>query len=467
MPADHLDTLVSLCKRRGFVYPSGEIYGGTRSAWDYGPLGVELKDNIRRQWWRAMVRTRDDVVGLDSSVILPRAVWEASGHVDAFVDPLTECQSCHRRFRADHLEEAFAERHGRAPAADLSDLACPTCGTVGAFTEPRMFNGLLSTRIGPVEDTDESRGPGHGTHFLRPETAQGIFVNFAQVMASARRRPPFGIAQTGKAFRNEITPGNFIFRTREFEQMELEFFVEPGTDEEWHDYWLKTRWDWYIDLGIDPERLRFAEHPKEKLSHYSKRTVDIEYRFGFGGKEFDELEGIANRTDYDLTTHAKHSGVDLSYYDQDKGERWTPYVIEPSAGLGRSMAAFLLDAYSEDEAPNARGKLERRTVLRLDRRLAPVKAAVLPLSRNAELSPRARDLAAQLRTCWNVDFDDAGAIGRRYRRQDEIGTPYCVTVDFETLEDHCVTVRERDTMVQERIALDQVERYLAERLVGC
>ena len=249
--------------------------------------------------------------------------------------------------------------------------------------------------------------------------------------------------------------------------MELEFFVEPGTDEEWHDYWLKTRWDWYIDLGIDPERLRFAEHPKEKLSHYSKRTVDIEYRFGFGGKEFDELEGIANRTDYDLTTHAKHSGVDLSYYDQDKGERWTPYVIEPSAGLGRSMAAFLLDAYSEDEAPNARGKLERRTVLRLDRRLAPVKAAVLPLSRNAELSPRARDLAAQLRTCWNVDFDDAGAIGRRYRRQDEIGTPYCVTVDFETLEDHCVTVRERDTMVQERIALDQVERYLAERLVGC
>jgi glycyl-tRNA synthetase len=467
VPADHLDTLVSLCKRRGFVYPSGEIYGGTRSAWDYGPLGVELKENIRRQWWRAMVRTRDDVVGLDSSVILPRAVWEASGHVDAFVDPLTECQSCHRRFRADHLEEAYTARHGRAPATDLSDLACPTCGTVGAFTEPRMFNGLLSTRIGPVEDSGEANGSGHGTHFLRPETAQGIFVNFAQVMASARRRPPFGIAQTGKAFRNEITPGNFIFRTREFEQMELEFFVEPGTDEEWHDYWLKTRWDWYVDLGIDPEHLRFAEHPKEKLSHYSKRTVDIEYRFGFGGKEYDELEGIANRTDYDLTTHAKHSGADLSYYDQDKGERWTPFVIEPSAGLGRSMAAFLLDAYSVDEAPNAKGKLERRTVLRLDRRLAPVKAAVLPLSRNAELSPRARDLAATLRRSWNVDFDDAGAIGRRYRRQDEIGTPYCVTVDFETLEDTCVTVRERDSMAQERIAFDQVERYLAERLVGC
>ncbi|GAA2758504.1 glycine--tRNA ligase [Actinopolymorpha rutila] len=459
MPADRLDTLVSLCKRRGFVFPCGEIYGGTRSAWDYGPLGVELKENLKRQWWRAMVRTRGDVVGLDSSVILPRAVWEASGHVEAFVDPLTECQSCHRRFRADHLEEAFAAKHDRPPA-DITELGCPACGTKGALTEPRMFNGLLRTHLGPVESAE-------GMHFLRPETAQGIFVNFAQVMASARRRPPFGIAQIGKSFRNEITPGNFIFRTREFEQMEMEFFVQPGTDEEWHDYWLANRWEWYTDLGISPDNLRFYEHPKEKLSHYSKRTVDIEYRFGFGGKEFDELEGVANRTDFDLTTHAQASGADLSYFDQDKGERWTPYVIEPAAGVGRSMVAFLLDAYTEDEAPNSKGKLERRTVLRLDRRLAPVKAAVLPLSRNADLSPQARALADQLRQSWNVEFDDAGAIGRRYRRQDEIGTPYCVTVDFETLEDHRVTVRERDSMTQERVSLDGVEAYLAARLVGC
>ncbi|MFD2081432.1 glycyl-tRNA synthetase [Actinopolymorpha cephalotaxi] len=459
MPADRLDTLVSLCKRRGFVFPCGEIYGGTRSAWDYGPLGVELKDNLKRQWWRAMVRTRGDVVGLDSSVILPRAVWEASGHVEAFVDPLTECQSCHRRFRADHLEEAFAAKHDRPPA-DITELGCPACGTKGALTEPRLFNGLLRTHLGPVESAE-------GMHFLRPETAQGIFVNFAQVMASARRRPPFGIAQIGKSFRNEITPGNFIFRTREFEQMEMEFFVQPGTDEEWHDYWLAKRWEWYTDLGISADNLRFYEHPKEKLSHYSKRTVDIEYRFGFGGKEFDELEGVANRTDFDLSTHARASGADLSYFDQDKGERWTPYVIEPAAGVGRSMAAFLLDAYTEDEAPNSKGKLERRTVLRLDRRLAPVKAAVLPLSRNSDLSPQARALADQLRQSWNVEFDDAGAIGRRYRRQDEIGTPYCVTVDFETLEDHRVTVRERDSMTQERVSLDGVEAYLAARLVGC
>jgi glycyl-tRNA synthetase len=472
VPADRIDTLVSLCKRRGFVYPSGEIYGGTRSAWDYGPLGVELKDNIRTQWWRSMVRTRDDVVGLDSSVILPRAVWEASGHVEAFVDPLTECQSCHRRFRADHLEEAHAARHGTPPAGDLGDVACPICGTTGAFTEPRMFNGLLRTHLGAVDPGDDRSqggvaGTGTGLHFLRPETAQGIFVNFATVMASSRRKPPFGIAQTGKSFRNEITPSNFIFRTREFEQLEMEYFVEPGTDEEWHDYWLKTRWDWYVGLGVDPDNLRFYEHPKEKLSHYSKRTVDIEYRFRFGSEEFAELEGIANRTDFDLTTHAEHSGADLSYYDQDKGERWTPYVIEPSAGLTRSFLAFLLDAFTEDEAPNAKGRLEKRTVLRLDHRLAPVKAAVLPLSRNADLSPQARELAAQLRTCWNVDFDDAGAIGRRYRRQDEIGTPYCVTVDFETLEDLCVTVRERDSMRQERVSLDRVEGYLAERLAGC
>ncbi|HEU4490540.1 MAG TPA: glycine--tRNA ligase [Jiangellales bacterium] len=461
MAADKIiDSLVSLAKRRGFVYPTGEIYGGTRSAWDYGPLGVELKENIRRQWWRAMVQTRDDIVGIDSAVVLPTQVWVASGHVDAFVDPLTECQSCHRRFRADQLIEAYEEKHGRSPERGLGDVNCPNCGTKGAFTEPRMFNGLLRTHLGPVE-TEE------GLHYLRPETAQGIFVNFLNVMSSSRLKPPFGIAQTGKSFRNEITPGNFIFRTREFEQMEMEYFVEPGTDEEWHDYWLQNRWDWYVDLGLSPENLRLYEHPQEKLSHYSKRTVDIEYRFRFGGSEFAELEGVANRTDFDLTTHAKHSGADLTYFDQDKGERWTPYVIEPAAGLTRSVLAFMIDAYDVDEAPNTKGGVDKRTVMRFDRRLAPVKVAVLPLSRNPELSPKARDLAATLRARWNVDFDDAGAIGRRYRRQDEIGTPFCVTVDFDTLEDQAVTVRDRDSMAQDRVGLDRVETFLVERLPGC
>jgi glycyl-tRNA synthetase len=459
--ADHsIDSIVSLAKRRGFVYPTGEIYGGTRSAWDYGPLGVELKENIRRQWWRSTVQMREDVVGIDSAVILPREVWVASGHVDAFVDPLTECHNCHHRFRADQLEEAYEAKHGHLPKNGLEDINCPDCGVKGKFTEPRMFNGLLKTYLGPVE-SDE------GLHYLRPETAQGIFTNFLSVMNSSRRKPPFGIAQVGKGFRNEITPGNFIFRTREFEMMELEYFVEPGTDEEWHEYWLKERFDWYVGLGIKPENLRYYEHPKEKLSHYSKRTVDLEYRFGFGGTEFSELEGIANRTDFDLTTHSKHAGVDLTYFDQDKGERWTPYVIEPAAGLTRSVLAFLLDAYDMDVAPNTKGGVDKRSVLRFDVRLAPVKVAVLPLSRHADLSPKARDLAAQLRSRWNVEFDDAGAIGRRYRRQDEIGTPYCVTVDFDTLDDDAVTVRERDSMRQDRIGLDRVESYLGEQLPAC
>jgi glycyl-tRNA synthetase len=454
------DAVVNLSKRRGFVFPSSEIYGGTRSAWDYGPLGVELKENVRRQWWRTMVTGRDDIVGLDPAVILAPQVWEASGHVATFSDPLTECLHCHRRFRADQLEEEFEARKNRPPKDGLAEIACPNCGTRGQWTEPRPFNGMLRTYLGAVEDES-------ALHYLRPETAQGIFVNFLNVMTTARKKPPFGIAQTGKSFRNEITPGNFIFRTREFEQMEMEFFVEPGTDEKWHEYWLEQRWNWYVDLGIGAENLRFFEHPKEKLSHYSTRTVDIEYRFGFGGSEFAELEGIANRTDFDLQTHSKHSGADLTYFDQEKNERWTPYVIEPAAGLTRAVLAFLLDAYTEDEAPNAKGVMEKRTVLRLDRRLAPVKAAVLPLSRNTDLSPMARELAATLRKNWNVDFDDAQAIGRRYRRQDEIGTPFCVTVDFESLDDQAVTVRERDSMTQERVPLDQVEGYLAARLIGC
>ena len=454
------DAVVNLSKRRGFVFPSSEIYGGSRSAWDYGPLGVELKENVRRQWWKTMVTGREDIVGIDSAVILATQVWEASGHVATFSDPLTECQNCHHRFRADHLEEEFEAKKGRAPENGLLDIACPNCGTRGQWTEPKQFSGMLKTFLGPTEDTD-------ALHYLRPETAQGIFVNFLNVLNTSRKKPPFGIAQTGKSFRNEITPGNFIFRTREFEQMEMEFFVEPGTDAQWHEYWLEQRWNWYTDLGIEPENLRFYEHPQEKLSHYSTRTVDIEYKFCFGGSEFAELEGIANRTDFDLKTHSKHSGTDLTYFDQATNERYTPYVIEPAAGLTRAVLAFLLDAYHEDEAPNAKGVMETRTVLKLDKRLAPVKAAVLPLSRNADLSPVARDLAAALRKHWSVDFDDTQAIGRRYRRQDEIGTPFCITVDFDTLDDQAVTIRERDSMQQERVALEQVETYLAGKLIGC
>ncbi|MGH3875931.1 MAG: glycine--tRNA ligase [Actinophytocola sp.] len=459
MPADRVETVVSLCKRRGFVYPSGEIYGGTRSAWDYGPLGVELKANIKREWWRTMVHRREDVVGLDSSVVLPKQVWEASGHVTAFHDPLVECTACHHRFRADELAEQFETRTGES-AAELSAVSCPDCGVVGEFTPPREFNMMLKTHLGPVE-SDE------GMHYLRPETAQGIFVNFLNVLTTARRKPPFGIGQIGKSFRNEITPGNFIFRTREFEQMEMEYFVEPGTDEEWHQYWIDERLRWYTDLGIKRENLRLYEHPQEKLAHYAKRTVDIEYRFQFGGMEWGELEGVANRTDFDLNTHANHSGVDLSYFDQATSSRYRPYVIEPAAGVGRPLMAFLLDAYREDQAPNAKGGVDKRAVLSLDRRLAPVKVAVLPLSRNPDLTPKARDIAAVLRHHWNTDFDDAGAIGRRYRRQDEIGTPFCVTVDFDSLHDHAVTVRERDSMTQERVAVDKLERFLAGQLIGC
>jgi glycyl-tRNA synthetase len=457
--SDRMDTIVSLSKRRGIVYPSSEIYGGLRAAWDYGPLGVEIKNNIKRQWWRSMVTLRDDIVGIDSSVILAPEVWQASGHVTEFVDPLTECQVCHKRYRADHLTEAYEEKHGHEPEHGLADLICPNCGTKAAFSEPRMFNGLLRTYLGATEDES-------GLAYLRPETAQGIFINYKNVQQTSRKKIPFGIAQIGKSFRNEITPGNFIFRTREFEQMEMEFFVKPGTDEEWHQYWIDTRQAWFVDLGVSKDNLRQYEHPQEKLSHYSKRTVDLEYRFEFPGSEWGELEGVANRTDYDLSTHAKASGVDMSYLEES-GERFTPYVIEPAVGVDRSTLVFLLEAYTEDEAPDAKGNMEKRTVMRLDPRLAPIKVAVLPLSRNADLSPKARDIAAEMRKHWNTDFDDASAIGRRYRRQDEIGTPYCVTVDFESLEDQAVTVRERDSMRQDRIGIDRLVGYLSERLSDC
>jgi glycyl-tRNA synthetase len=458
--ADRMDTIVSLAKRRGLVFPSSEIYGGLRSGWDYGPLGVELKNNIKRQWWKAMVHGRDDIVGLDSSVILSPAVWEASGHVTGFSDPLTECTSCHTRHRADHLEEQYEAKHGKPPANGLKDLVCPTCGTRGQFTEPRQFNMMFRTHIGPVEDSSS-------VAYLRPETAQGIFINFLNVQQSARKKPPFGIGQIGKSFRNEITPGNFIFRTREFEQMEMEYFVPPGEDETWFEYWLEQRMNWYVDLGIARDNLRFYEHPKEKLSHYSKRTVDIEYKFDFARTEWGELEGIANRTDFDLGAHSKASGSDLSYFDQETGERYTPFVVEPAAGVDRATLVFLLDAYTEDEAPTGQGGTAKRTLLKLDKRLAPIKVAVLPLSRNERLSPMAKEIAADLRKSWNVEFDDAGAIGRRYRRQDEIGTPYCVTIDFDTLDDHAVTVRERDEMTQDRVGVDRLVSYLSERLDPC
>ena len=457
--ASPLDPVINLAKRRGFVFQSGEIYGGSRSAWDYGPLGTALKENIKRQWWQFMVQGRDDIVGIDSAVILPRRVWEVSGHVDVFSDPLVESLHTHKRYRADHLIEAYEEKHGHPPVNGLADIKDPDTGQPGSWTEPQNFSGLLKTFLGPVDNEE-------GMHYLRPETAQGIFTNFANVLATSRLKPPFGIAQVGKSFRNEITPGNFIFRTREFEQMEMEFFVEPGTDDEWFEYWIDACEAWFADLGITPGNIRRFEHPQEKLSHYSKRTVDLEYRFRFAGSEWGELMGVANRTDFDLTTHSEGSGVDLSYFDQTKNERWIPFVIEPAFGLTRALMAFLADAYHEDEAPNTKGGVDKRTVLRLDRRLSPVKVAVLPLSRNEQLSPVARSLAADLRKYWNIEFDDAGAIGRRYRRQDEIGTPFCITIDFDTHEDNAVTVRERDSMTQERISLDRVVGYLAERLVG-
>ncbi len=385
--ASIIDTVANLAKRRGLVYQAGEIYGGTKSAWDYGPLGVELKENIKRQWWRSVVTGRDDVVGLDSSIILPREVWVASGHVATFNDPLIECLNCHKRHRQDHLQEAYAQKKGLddpPDAVSMAEIVCPDCGTKASGPSPRDFNMMLKTYLGPIESEE-------GIHYLRPETAQGIFVNFANVVTTSRRKPPFGIGQIGKSFRNEITPpGNFIFRTREFEQMEMEFFVEPSMAPEWHQYWIDARLQWYVDLGIDPDNLRLYEVPKDKLAHYSDRTVDIEYKFGFAGNPWGgELEGVANRTDHDLSNHSTASGTDLSFYDQATETRYTPYVIEPAAGLTRSLMAFLVDAYHEDEAPpNAKGGIDKRTVLKLDPRLAPVKAAVLPLSRNADLSPQ-------------------------------------------------------------------------------
>ena len=433
MPVD-FDTIVNLSKKRGFVFQSSEIYGGLRSAYDYGPLGVELLRNVKEQWWHSMVRMRDDVVGIDSAVIQSPQVWEASGHLASFTDPLVECTNCNNRFRLDKLED---------------EDQCPSCGKRGTFTEAKNFNLMFRTHMGPVESADN-------VVYLRPETAQGIFINFENVRRTARLKLPFGIAQIGKSFRNEITPGQFVFRTREFEQMEMEFFCRPDEADEWFRYWIEQRRNWYIDLGMKEENLQFREHDEDELSHYSEGTFDVDYRFPWG---FDELEGIANRTDFDLKAHIEKSGKDLAYFDQEANERFVPYVIEPAAGATRTTFAFLIDAYTEEEVSG-----ETRIVLKLDPRLAPIKVGVLPLSKKPELTEVSSKIADDLRRLFPVEHDVTQSIGRRYRRQDEIGTPYCVTVDFDTLDDQAVTVRDRDTMAQDRVAIDKLKGYLAERL---
>ncbi|HXF98916.1 MAG TPA: glycine--tRNA ligase [Gaiellaceae bacterium] len=441
-----LDKIVSLARRRGFVFPSSEIYGGLASAYDYGHYGVLLKENIKDRWLEAMVRERDDIVALDSSIILHPRVWEASGHVAGFTDPLVDCRTCKLRFRADHLSDPEHEeaRCGRAPSKRPGETA--ECD----LTEPRQFNLMFKTRVGAVEETGLDA-------YLRPETAQGIFINFKNVAQLARRKPPFGIAQIGKAFRNEITPGNFIFRTIEFEQMEMEFFVPPAQAEEWHRYWIEERLRWYLRLGIRRSRLRVRPHGPEELSHYSKATSDIEYLFPMG---WSELEGIANRGDYDLRAHSEASGTRLEWVDTESGERYIPHVVEPAAGVNRSMLAFLVDAYDEEEVA---GRL--RTVLRLHPLIAPVKVAVLPLiPRNAEIAGRARRLYEELRRAVVAEYDESGQIGRRYRRQDEIGTPWALTIDEQTLEDDTVTIRDRDSLAQERIPIAGARQIVLDKL---
>jgi glycyl-tRNA synthetase len=427
------DKLVSLCKRRGYIFPSSEIYGGLGACYDYGPLGVELKNNVKKAWWKAVVQERDDMVGLDASILMHPQVWVASGHVEGFADPLVDCKQCKLRWRADQVK----------------DGKCPACG--GELTEPRMFNLMFKTFVGPIEDEAS-------VVYLRPETAQGIFVNFPNVLNSTRKKLPFGIAQMGKSFRNEITTGNFIFRMREFEQMEIEYFVKPGTDEHWFKHWVDERFKWYINLGIKKDNLRLRRHTKDELAHYALDCYDIEYLFPMG---WSELEGVANRTDFDLKQHAKFSGKDLSYFDEDTRERFVPYVIEPSAGVDRSVLAFLTDAYDEEK-----DKEGLRVVLRLHYDLAPIKVAVLPLSRNEKLVPLSKEIYDRLRKCWMVQYDDAQSIGRRYRRQDEIGTPLCVTIDFQSLEDKMVTIRERDKMRQIRVPIESLVATLDAKLNG-
>ncbi len=435
-----MDKIVSLCKRRGFVFPSSEIYGGLGSSYDYGHYGVLLKNNVKGQWWRAMLQQRDDIVALDSAIIQHPRTWEASGHLAGFTDPLIDCRTCKLRFRADHLDQAQC---GRKPSKRPGET--PDCD----LTEAREFNLMFETTVGPVKEEGS-------TVYLRPETAQGIFLNFKNYLQFSRKKPPFGIAQIGKSFRNEITPGNFIFRTREFEQMEMEFFVPPPDAPRWFDHWLEQRLDWYTHLGVRPDHLRLRAHEADELSHYSSATSDVEYLFPIG---WSELEGIANRGDYDLKAHAAHSGQKLEYVDTASGDRYVPHVIEPAAGVDRAMLAFLVDAYDEDEIEG-----EKRTVLRLHPRLAPVKVAVLPLVRKDGQPELATNIYRDLRDRVQAEYDEGGAIGRRYRRQDEIGTPWAVTIDHQSLEDHTVTLRDRDSLTQDRIAIaeigDEIERRL-------
>ncbi|MSQ47396.1 MAG: glycine--tRNA ligase [Deltaproteobacteria bacterium] len=431
-----MDKIVNLCKRRGFVFPSSEIYGGFASTWDYGPLGIELKRNIRESWWRYMVTARENVVGLESAILMHPRVWEASGHIAGFSDPLVDCRVCKRRFRADHIPEKVDRQCQKGAECD--------------FTETRQFNLMFKTFVGPVEDEA-------AVAFLRPETAQGMFVNFLNVQQSGRLKPPFGIAQIGKSFRNEITPGNFIFRTREFEQMEMEFFVKPGTDDEWFEYWREQRMNWYTQrLGIDATNLRFYDHPKEDLAHYSKATTDIEYRYPFG---WGELEGVANRTNFDLKQHSEYSGKDLTFFDEETRERYQPYVIEPAAGVDRILLITLLDAYREDEQEG-----EPRIVLRFHPRLAPIKVGIFPLLRKEGQPERALQIRDVLKERFAVFYDQAGSIGRRYRRQDEVGTPFGITVDHQTMQDNTVTMRDRDTLEQIRLPIDRLVPELIQRI---
>ena len=431
---DVMEQVVNLCKRRGFVFPSAEIYGGFRSTYDYGPLGVLMLRNVKDAWWRSMVQLRDDVIGLDAAILGPPAIWEASGHLQNFTDPLVDCRSCKERFRLDKLEDAET---------------CPNCGAKASFTEARQFNLMFKTHAGPVENEG-------AVAYLRPETAQGMFVNFANVLQTTRKKPPFGIAQVGKSFRNEITPQNFVFRTREFEQMEMEYFVPPAEATSWYEYWCQERLRWYVELGIPEDKLRLRAHDPDELSHYSSGTSDVEFLFPWG---WDELEGIANRGDYDLTQHATHSGERLEYFDQTTNERYVPHVVEPAAGATRTMMAFLIAAFSEDEVGG-----EARSLLRLHPRLAPYKVAVLPLSKKDTLTPLAREVLTRLQPHFMCDYDETQSIGRRYRRQDEVGTPYCVTVDFDSLDDKAVTVRDRDTLEQDRVAIDDLVGHLREKL---
>lgn len=480
-----MDKIVSLAKRRGFVFQSSEIYGGLNGCWDYGPLGVEMLNNLKQQWWREMT-FRENVEGLDASILMHPRVWEASGHVENFTDPMVDCRECKSRFRLDTLfdelsvkkkkevlraleperyagqqkDEVIVEAFDRVLSQDqvqstiLRLLTCPTCGNKGTFTEARKFNLMFKTFVGPVEDSS-------AVVYLRPETAQGIFVNFLNVQSSSRQKIPFGIAQIGKAFRNEINTKNFLFRTREFEQMEMQFFVKPGTDDEWFEYWRGERMRWFTSLGMRPEKLRWHQHPKEKLAHYAKDAYDIEYEFPFG---WGEIEGIHNRTDFDLSRHEEYSGKAMRYFDEETKEKYIPYVIETSAGASRSFMAFLIDAYAEEEAPTAEGGMELRTVLKLHPKLAPIKVAIFPLVNREGMPEVARKIEQDLRPHFKVFYDDSGAVGRRYRRQDEAGTPFCVTVDSQTLADQTVTVRDRDSMKQDRVAIAQLRGYLAERL---